>query len=179
MLMRFVLIASLMFVANFSYGGDYVYSEFLVSVPDTFDRPIVRAAQGGKVWGFAKQRPDTETAGLFQITIYDFGETFPEISPNEIEDAMDQYLLEFLSGVERRRTNFSIGAIFNSKIGDRPSRAIDWKGTVGGKETQGRMFVTIVGSSVVSLHIQDVAQYFADTMAELSDSLLIMQLNGI
>lgn len=175
---KLVLASILVFFSAVAHAANYSYPEFTADLPSGFEAPVAQGNSGAKSWVFAKSNKSSSVVGILQITVYDFGEALPAMSEDETNQAMEQYLMEFLAGVERRRSSFSTGAISNTSIGIRNARSIDWEGLAEGIPMRGRMYVTIVGSAVYMLHVQGSEQQFAALLSELSSTIETMVLNG-
>ena len=173
---------SLIAFALFLYGNSakaetYKYPEFTIEIPDGWEDPVSANQQGGKTWGFTKKHPETGTAALVQVTIYDFG-SLPQVSKAELIQAKDNYLMQMLSGVERRRTDFTTSNISDDFIGNEKARAIDWEGRVSNYRAKGRMYLTLINSLMFSVHIQDLEKFYYETMPILKTVVNSIQLTA-
>jgi len=56
---------------------------------------------------YSRERPAGEFRTLLQITIIDFGEKLREIPQDKRTIATEYYLLSFLEGIERRRSEYT------------------------------------------------------------------------
>jgi len=128
-------------------------------IPAGFEGPITQDLNGqGNVYAFKRPHKDT-SAALLQISVFDPGQKFPELSQEEMKEAASQYLLQFLGGVERRRTNFQRGPVQFLRIGGLPLAKISWNGDHNQQRLEGVMYCYIFKSRIVNLHTQDYSKY--------------------
>lgn len=93
---------------------------------------------------------------LLQISVYDTGGKIPAtLKKEELSQGAEKYLLDFLKGIERRRTNFVRGDALHLTLGGVPAAKVSWNGDLQGMPTNGVMYCVIVGQNVISFHTQD------------------------
>jgi len=78
-----------------------------IVVPAGFEGPTsADPGPGAHIDGYVRHIPGQERGTLLQITTYDFGSKLKDMPKEELADAAEHYLLQFLGGVERKRTGF-------------------------------------------------------------------------
>ena len=103
----------------------------------------------------------TDSAGaaktLLQVSVVDIGSSAESIGPAELADGSASYLLQFLQGVQRRRTDYTLSPIRHLTIAGTPAAMATWTGALDGLPMVGVMYCVIVhGRYVVSFHTQDL-----------------------
>ena len=83
----------------------------------------------------------------------------------------DKYLLDFLKGVERRRTEFKQSGIVHIPLGGISASKISWHGRLKGLEMSGVMYCVIIGSKIISFHTQDSGNEITPNMLEAIRSI--------
>ena len=102
--------------------------------------------------------PHTNGGGtLLQISVWDPGQTIPPMSADELKRGTKQYLLQFLSGIERKRNKFSRQEVEFIEISGQPAAKVAWSGEVQGMEVHGIMYCLIFNSKIYSMHTQDLS----------------------
>ena len=97
---------------------------------------------------------------LLQVNVLDLG--FPHgktLSDPELTTYADRYLLEYLGGIERRRTGYSASPVAHIRLAGMPAARATWGGAVGGRDVVGVMYSVIVRNRyAVILHTQDLGR---------------------
>lgn len=147
-------------------ASPYEHEFFVVNVPAGFKGPITQNLQGAWSIAFSKPHLQSQNATLLQITYMDFGAKIPKLNEKELSEGAEKYLLQFLAGVERRRTSFNKGSVQEVRISGIPGKKIEWAGNVpeAGISARGVMFCVIKGSRVFSFHTQDVTTFADKTL---------------
>ena len=165
---KIVLLASLI-VPLLAFAADFTVKPVTIAVPEGFEGPVRQEHQGAVVVGFTKSSgPASKT--LLQLTIYDLGPRLKTNNAAERGAAASKYLLDFVGGVERRRTDFHRTEPTPLKISGLPAAKLQWTGKLQGMETVGVMYSFVVGSSVVSFHTQDVGSTPTSAMIEAASA---------
>ena len=126
-----------------------------VEIPAGFTGPVEQRHDGGMVlYGFSKRHDGRPTATLMQITVYQ-PPGAPRLPAEQEPRAGERYLLQILAGVERRRTDFSRGAVEPVTIGGKGAAKVTWRGRLDGAPMRGVMYCVVDGSRVLSFHTQD------------------------
>lgn len=156
-----VLIAVLVaFVAIQTPAVAEEYKDQLITldVPEGFEGPIrdSSAAPQAVVVAYSKPYQNGDGGTLFQITEYDMGEGLRDMPESARGETAEFYLLEFLGGVERRRTNFVATKPERIELAGIPGARVSWTGEAAGQQMSGVMYCVVIGTVVVSFHTQDL-----------------------
>ena len=136
-----------------TYSNDVIE----LTVPDGFEGPTTGSpGPGATVAGYVKPYSGRSGGTLLQVSTYDFRSALEGMPEAERGNASEYYLLQFLGGVERRRTSFSASRPERISLGGLPASKISWTGRANGLQTSGVMFCVVIGTTVVSLHTQDI-----------------------
>jgi hypothetical protein len=151
----------------FSSDGLTIY------VPPGFEGPLTQGQAGAKAIGFAKQSINPAMKTLLQVTVLDPG---PNAIPSsltqaELADGAKTYVLDFVKGVERSRTNYSQGNVVSLNLGGIPSAKIAWKGSVNGIDANGVMYCVISKGKLYSFHTQDAGAQPTSNMREAMSAI--------
>jgi len=126
-----------------------------IVVPAGFEGPTsADPGPGAHIDGYVRHIPGQERGTLLQITTYDFGSKLKDMPKEELADAAEHYLLQFLGGVERKRTGFHASKPTRVSLGKIPAARVEWTGTAQGEAMSGVMYCVIVGTTVVEFHTQ-------------------------
>jgi hypothetical protein len=156
-----ILISLALFFISISTGADeYSFADASIKIPAGFEGPFEQSmGPGTSAIAFRHLHGDGNDATLLQITIWNPGKPFPEMSDDELKEGAAQYLAQFLSGVARKRNNFKQGDVEFITISDVPVAKVDWSGDLGLKKAHGVMYCYIFNSKIVSLHTQDLVEF--------------------
>lgn len=151
--MRTLLLIGLLFG---SWNSGAVASDLvIIPVPPGFEGPQTSSpGPGAHMEAYVRRIPGKERGTLLQITTYDFGSRLAGIPKEELGNAAENYLMQMLGGVERRRGSFAASRPTRVSLGGLPAARVEWTGTAGGFDMSGVMFCVIVGTVVVTLHTQ-------------------------
>lgn len=140
-----------------AHAETYRGTAVTLEVPEGFAGPTTETpAPQAEVVAFVKRPSPEEYGALLQITTHVF-DTPPAAVADDGDRAAITYLREFLAGVERRRSAFSVSQPRVLEIdGQRVARA-NWTGERAGVAMRGTMYATVLGHRLVVLHAQDVA----------------------
>jgi hypothetical protein len=166
--MKKIVLLAFLIVPLTAFAADFIVKPVTITVPAGFEGPVRQEQQGAVVVGFTKNGPTSKT--LLQITIYDFGSRLKTNSESERAAAASKYLLDFVGGVERRRTDFNRTEPTPLKISGLPAAKLRWTGKLQGVETVGVMYSFLVGSNVISFHTQDVGAAPTPAMIEATSA---------
>ena len=133
----------------------YDFEDGSIDIPEGFEGPITQH-MGQGVSSTAYSYPHGESGGtLLQITTWNPGQEFPKMSKEELKAGSEQYLLQFLGGIERKRESFERGQVEFIEASGHPLAKISWKGSAMGKSVHGVMYCFIFNSKIYSFHTQD------------------------
>jgi hypothetical protein len=152
---RALLATVLLMLCAVAHAAPYEDELLRLEVPAGFVGPV-RQRQGAEGMAVAYSKPHTGDRGtLLMIAIYDVGSKLPKLSKADLGAAAERYLLQFLSGVERRRTLFEASKPSRLELGGLPAARVTWRGIAQGFSMFGTMYCVIVGTRVVTFHTQD------------------------
>lgn len=155
-LLHLYIASLLLLAAQVAIAATFENDVVSIEVPNGFQGPVSEPSGAeAVVIGFKKSHPNGSTNTLLQITVYNFGAHMPAIPKARLGEAADNYLAQFLKGVERRRTSFSATASTRISLGGLPAARVSWSGITEGRAMRGVMYCSIVGSKVISFHTQD------------------------
>ena len=143
------------FVQAFEFNGGKI------DIPDGFEGPRSKSmGQGAKSIAYIYPHDD-DTGTLLQITIWNLGRTFPSVSSEELKVRSEQNLMQFLSGIERRREDFKREQVEFVQISGHPAAKVAWSGKAEGKNIHGIMYCLILNSKIYIFHTQDFSSFKA------------------
>lgn len=126
-----------------------------LTIPDGFEFARSGHHDGARVSAWTKAQGPTKA--LLQVTLYDMGSTADTSTPQELSQAAQAYLRQFLGGVERRRTHYELSPVRELNLASGPAATATWTGKLAGVDTVGVMYCAIVRKRyVVIFHTQDV-----------------------
>jgi hypothetical protein len=138
-----------------------------MSVPDGFIAAPPMRQDKMAIWAWTKSAPGGAVKALLEVTLYDFGPKLASASPEELAAGTEQYLRQFLGGVERRRSNYSLSAVKHVELAGAPASTATWTGRAGPADLVGVMYCVIVQNRyVVSFHTQDLGSKPTGAMRE-------------
>jgi len=166
--MKKLMIVVLLSLALFTecFAGQFSAEGITLDVPNGFEGPLSQSMERAVTYGFTKPSSTPQFRTLLQLSAYDLGKSIPKLSKKEMLEGTDKYLLEFLKGVERRRTGFTQSKIVHISLCGVPASKISWSGSFEGLKANGVMYCAIVGSKVLSLHTQDAGNELTPNMLE-------------
>ena len=140
-----------------AFAADASLGPIAMSVPEGFVAAPMQRQQNLSVWAWTKSAPGGAVKALLEVTVYDFAPKLANASTEEITNSTEQYLRQFLGGVERRRTNYALSPIKDSQLAGGPASMATWTGRAGPADLVGVMYCTIVKNRyVVAFHTQDL-----------------------
>lgn len=157
---RILISLVLFFISISTIANEYSFADASINIPNGFEGPIEQdMGPGTSVVAFRKLHEDGNNATLLQITTWNPGKSFPEMSDDELKKGAAQYLAQFLSGVARKRNHFEQSDIEFIRISDVPVAKVNWSGELGSKKAHGVMYCYVFNSKIVSLHTQDLVEF--------------------
>lgn len=137
----------------------YEFEDGSIVIPKGFEGPITQnMGQGATSTAFTF--PHDEAGGtLLQITTWNPGQKFPNISKEELKAGSEQYLLQFLGGIKRKRENFKRGQVEFVDVSSHSLAKVNWEGKAMGESVHGVMYCFIYNSKIYSFHTQDFASF--------------------
>lgn len=156
---------------NVAAAAEFTLEPLSIQVPEGFEGPISQSQGSATLVVFTRPNPDTAAKTLLQISIYDFGEKLRGLPDTARGVASERYLLQFLAGVERRRTDFKRSDPVHITLSGIPAAKVTWSGRADGTQAVGTMYCVIVGTQVVSFHTQDAGTEPTPAMKEAVDAI--------
>ena len=137
----------------------------VIAVPAGFEAAQTQRLEKTLVSGWTKSVPDGSMKTLLQINVVDLGR-HPD------EPHAEKYLHEFLSGIERRRSNYVASPVAHVKLAGLPALRATWNGAIGNRALVGVMYSVIVRNRfAVIFHTQDLGSTPTDGMLEAMSSI--------
>ena len=131
-----------------------------IDIPFPFEGPtIANPNPSVEVFGFTKSHFFYGKSALLQISKFSPAEGIPELDEKQKIQYSKQYLLQFLSGIERQRSDFEKGPVEIINVSGVPTAKIKWNGNAYGESLHGVMYCLIHAGSIVSFHTQDFTTY--------------------
>jgi len=144
----------------FSEANEFSFVDASINIPAGFDGPIKKnMGQGASTIAFQNLHKDENNATLLQITTWNPGKPFPEMTDEELKKGAAQYLEQFLSGVARKRSHFEKSEVEFIKISGVPAAKVNWSGEIDSKKAHGVMYCYVFNSKIISLHTQDLVEF--------------------
>jgi hypothetical protein len=135
-----------------------------ISVPEGFDGPLGGAKDGAVTVAWVKHHTDSEGGTLLQITTYEEGSNLKGMTREQRAESAKKYLVDFVSGVARRRDNFKLGPVEPLSLAGLPAARVEWTGSVGTVSGIGVMYCVLVDGTIVSFHTQDTGTEITTAM---------------
>jgi hypothetical protein len=136
----------------------YDFGDGVIAIPEGFEGPISQNMGQANITAY-RYPHDTNTGTLLQITAWNPGQQFPQMSREELEAGSKRYLLQFLGGVQRKRDNFKQGDVEFIQISGLPVAKVEWDGAVQGTRVHGVMYCFLYNSTIYSFHTQDFSSF--------------------
>ena len=152
----------------------YEFEDGSIAIPKGFEGPVTQnMGQGASTTAF--NYPHSQEGGtLLQITTWNPGKKFPSMSKEKLKAGSEQYLLQFLGGIERRRENFERSQVEFIEVSGHPLAKVKWKGKSMGESVHGVMYCFIYNSKIYSFHTQDFSTFnkkYANLAVEAFESI--------
>ena len=157
--MKNILITLIIAVLS-ATASAFEFEQGRIDIPEGFEGPTTEnMGPHTSVVAFVKRHPNKETGTLLQITSWNPGQKFPELSMDQLKEGAANYLLQFIGGIERKRTTFKKSSIEYVSISTVPAAKITWTGVASDRAMTGTMYCLIYQSNIISLHTQDFVEY--------------------
>ena len=170
-------------LASLVLGAPTVFASAAKVGPLRLDIPAGFAAAGPtqgrdelSVTAWIAVVPGDTSKTLLQASVYDY-KKLPAMSRKALGDAAEKYLREFLLGIERRRTDYSMSPVQRMKLAELPAARAQWQGRVNGNAMMGVMYCVIVANRyVVSFHTQGMTTEPTESMQAAMQAIQAVQL---
>lgn len=137
----------------------YDFEDGIIDIPKGFEGPMSQNIGPGSSSTAYKFPHADGSAALLQITTWNPGTSFPQMSEQELKEGSKNYLLQFLGGIERKRENFERQEVEFIEISGRPAAKVEWNGTIQEKSIHGVMYCLVYNSKIYSFHTQDFSSF--------------------
>ena len=137
----------------------YDFGDGSIDIPEGFEGPITQSMGAGASSTAFTFHHDSSGGTLLQITTWNPGQTFPSMSIEELRAGSEQYLLQFLGGIERKRENFKQSQVEFIQISGHPVAKVSWSGKAQGEDVHGVMYCLVFNSKIYSFHTQDFSSF--------------------
>jgi hypothetical protein len=128
-----------------------------LEIPTGFEGPLTQTVQGANIYAFSKPSATAGFKTLLQITIASMAKQGDAVSADALPQAAERCVLDFLKGIERRRTDFSQSDVSHLKLAGLPASRITWKGLAQSTKSNGVMYCVIADGKAIVLHTQDTS----------------------
>jgi hypothetical protein len=135
-----------------------------ITVPAGFDGPTTGENEGTVMTAWIKHHAGDAGGTVLQISVVEMGTALNGITVAQRAEGAKHYLSQFIDGVARRRDNFNLGEVESVSLAGVPAARVQWTGGVGEIQAIGVMYCVLVGSSVISLHAEDVGSEITPAM---------------
>jgi len=160
-------------------AADAALGPIAMAVPEGFVAAPMQRQPNFSIWAWTKSAPGGKVKALLEVTVYDYGPKLARASAEEIASGTEQYLRQFLGGIERRRTNYALSPISQAQLAGGPASVATWTGRAGPVDLVGVMYCTIVKNRyVVSFHTQDLGGKPTPAMHEAISAIEAVRLAG-
>jgi len=151
---RRIIVALLLgFAALPSMAADARVGSVVLTVPAVFKGPAKAEADAGvEVLGYSASEGVTQPAAVLQLTRYVLPTVPDNLSDSELEQGTSQYLLQMMTGIERRRTEYTQTAPVKIRLGGKVAAKATWQGNSNGAAMNGTMYCVLSGKDVIWLH---------------------------
>jgi hypothetical protein len=146
------LLAFLILPSN-AYADQIHVGPFVVVLPDSFAGPTRAAPDSNtEIVAYASHRNDAVPANVIEFTRYTVGSAPPNADENTYAEGAQNYLLQMLQGVERRRTDYLQPPVTRLRLGGHVAARATWTGTLQGVPLNGVMYCAIIGTDAWFVH---------------------------
>lgn len=140
--------APLIEAKGFEVGG------LFVDVPARFEGPSsAEPNPNSKTYAFVVPSVTLSPSTVLQITTVDLGVDLSRQKGSQLTEISNQYLMQMLAGIERRRTEYRRSDPISIRLGGIPGVEATWSGKLNGLETNGVIFCVATGAEIIFLHV--------------------------
>jgi hypothetical protein len=145
----------------------------VITVPEGFAAAQTQKQKKTLITAWTKSVRNDGLKTLLQINVVDFGSAPGKpAAAQDLAIYAEKYLHQFLSDIERRRTNFVSSPFAHIKLAGLPALRATWNGAVGGRPVVGVMYSVIVQNRyAVIFHTQDLGSTPSSGMFEAMQSI--------
>jgi hypothetical protein len=162
-----------------AYAATFENDDFSIEVPAGFTGPnqAHRIEDGHEIRLFAFTRPHVQDATntLLMVSTFSFDMSLPRASAQELQEAGDKYLVDFLKGIERQRTSYSEQPIRHVKLNGVPFSVRSWQGVLLGRLLTGVMYCGITETKALCVQTQDFKEFAATSLEQALAAIETLQ----
>ena len=163
-----------------AHAAPVAVGPIFITVPEGFAAAQTQKQKKTLITAWTKSVRNGSLKTLLQIDVIDFGSAPGKpAAAQDLAFYAEKYLRQFLSSVERRRTNYVSSPLAHIKLAGLPAVRATWNGAVGGRATVGVMYSVIVRNRyAVIFHTQDLGNTPSSGMFEAMQSIEAVTLTG-
>ena len=163
-----------------AHAAPVAVGPIFITVPEGFAAAQTQKQKKTLITAWTKSVRNGSLKTLLQIDVIDFGSAPGKpAAAQDLASYAEKYLRQFLSSVERRRTNYVSSPLAHIKLAGLPAVRATWNGAVGGRATVGVMYSVIVRNRyAVIFHTQDLGNTPSSGMFEAMQSIEAVTLTG-
>ena len=163
-----------------AHAAPVAVGPIFITVPEGFAAAQTQKQKKTLITAWTKSVRNGSLKTLLQIDVIDFGSAPGKpVAAQDLAIYAEKYLRQFLSSVERRRTNYVSSPLAHIKLAGLPAVRATWNGAVGGRATVGVMYSVIVRNRyAVIFHTQDLGNTPSSGMFEAMQSIEAVTLTG-
>ena len=174
--MKSAIVACALLICSIGHAAveavTYTDDVLTLQIPADFEGPVKHnPSPSASAVAYAKSSADGSAKTLLQISTYDFGSQLDGMPEAQRAEITESYLLQFLSGVERRRASFTKSSPTQLTLGGILASRIDWTGTAEGTAASGTMYCVVAGTRVISFHVQTSGEASSPAVHEAKQAI--------
>lgn len=149
-----ILILVLFFFTALAHAATEPSELLQLAVPSGFEGPVHENAGPAHTDAYVRHIAGQERGTLLQITTADLSTGLKGMPVDRRAYLPERYLLQFLGGVERRRSGFKASKPAPTTLGGKPAMRSEWTGSTEGHAMSGVMYSVMSGDVLVIFHTQ-------------------------
>lgn len=171
----FILFVS---ISTLSYAKEFKVADIQLDIPAGFQGPHHNSAQGMSILAFVHKHANKDAGTLLQITVWDPGMTFPEMSKEQLQQGATQYLQQMVSSLPQDKSNFQQGELEYTTIAGIPAARTYWEGefNLNKQKAHGFAYAFIANSKIYFLNTHDLTEFQGQYIKQALDSFQTIQL---
>lgn len=178
-----ILVANLGFY-NFATAEEYKYSDFSIQIPETWRAVELDKEGASRSWLFGKQATENESGVSVAVHILDLRD--PEFdSETDLIMTKDRWLNKNIHAMGKSKQVLNTSIIYDEIIDGENFRAINFRSLFNVQnhpelklKIYGRVYLTIVGSKVITVNFQASESHEDETKLELEKIVETIRFGG-